>query len=211
VDNDSTQRPQHPVLVNNKIVLKDDENLYVNAAWNWGVQNSKYNQICIMNDDIVVDLKLFFKMVYHIAPHVGVVGLCPGNEELNQPKFINGSIRIIPWNNYNTFGFGSLFFIHKSNWIPIPSELKIYYGDNWAFDTQVWLNRPNYIIMDCLHYSPWAATTGTINSAEWLGKEKAIYVAKFNEFVSTLDPNQRFKYNSARSIGEKNGKDLRIP
>ena len=50
---------------------------------------------------------------------------------------------------------GSLFFLHKDNWIDIPNDLKIYWGDTWQYDMQVALGRKNYFINDCFYHTPW--------------------------------------------------------
>lgn len=182
VDNDPTHRPEHAVLYDPRVTLKDDENLYVNRAWNWGVAHSKHEQICIINDDMVVDLKLFFKVGRFVTPDFGLTGLCPGHTAVKQEPLTSGTIRFRPWNRDHTLGFGSLFFVHRDNWIPIPHELQIYYGDNWAFDTQLILGRQNILALDCLHFTPWAATTSTINPKEWLYREKPIFDEKIAEF-----------------------------
>lgn len=182
IDNDPSTRPEHPILSHNKVTLKDDENLYVNPAWNWGAANSKYEQLCFLNDDMIVDIKLFFKAIHHVGPKSGVTGLCAGKKEFNQPPLQNGSILFQPWHGEHTFGFGSLFFLHKECWIPIPEELKIYYGDNWVFDTQLFLGRTNELITDCLYHTPWAVTTSGINPQDWLQQEGEIYHRKLEEF-----------------------------
>lgn len=165
INNDIKAMPSDTRLSNSKIkMINFDYNIYVNPAWNLGVELSCSDKICIMNDDIMVDLKLFLKIDRFLNKDMGVVGLCPGAKELGQTPVVNGAIDIIPWTGQHTFGFGSCFFIHKDNWNTIPDGLNIYYGDNWAFDTQLTMGRTNWIVINCFNHSPWATTTGTVGN-----------------------------------------------
>lgn len=176
INNNIDSTPSHKVLSHDKVrLLSFQQNIFVNPAWNLGVKLSHSDKICIINDDVIVDLKLFFVMDKFLNKDVGLVGLCPGRPEFNQPPITNGIVRILPWQGEHTFGFGSLFFIDKANWNDIPNGLNIYYGDNWAFDTQIRMRRPNCIITNCFYHSPWAASTSTINMQEWMDKETPIY------------------------------------
>ena len=35
-----------------------------------------------------------------------------------------------------TWGFGSLMFLERDHWLPIPSDMKIIYGDDYLFHRQ---------------------------------------------------------------------------
>lgn len=176
VNNNIEMTPTHPVLAHSKVrLLSFQQNIFVNPAWNLGVQLSQSDKICIINDDVIVDLKLFFVMDEFLSKDMGLVGLCPGRPEFNQPSITDGNICFQPWIGEHTFGFGSLFFVDKNNWNPIPNDLNVYYGDNWAFDTQIRMCRTNWIITNCFYYSPWAASTSTINMNEWMDKETPVY------------------------------------
>lgn len=176
VNNNIDQTPTHNVLSHSKVrLLSFQQNIFVNPAWNLGVNLSRSNKVCIINDDVIVDLKLFFAMDDFLSKDMGLVGLCPGRPEFSQPPITDGRIEFIPWVGQHTFGFGSLYFVHKENWNTIPNGLDIYYGDNWAFDTQLRMGRSNWIITNCFYYSPWAASTSTINMNEWMNRETPIY------------------------------------
>lgn len=176
INNNVTATPVHLVLNHPKVKLINcQENIYVNPAWNLGVSLSKTNNVCIANDDIIFDLGVLYKLDYFLNSAIGVVGLCPGRKEFNQPPITNGQIDFVPWRGEHTFGFGSLFAIHKKNWNPVPEEMKIYYGDNWAFDTQLRMGRNNWLITNCISYSPWAASTSKINASKWMARETPLY------------------------------------
>jgi hypothetical protein len=111
-------------------------NIYVNPAWNIGVQDSKYDQLCIMNDDIRFDLKVFEFMSDKLDPSFGPAGPAYPNGP------VDGSIRIsidpiIRWTQLlgtAAEGWGTMMFMNKANWLPIPQQLKIFSGDDWIYD-----------------------------------------------------------------------------
>jgi len=177
IDNDTTKTPDHPVLQHEKVrVYKTEKNIYVNPAWNLGARLAKYDKLCIMNDDVIVDLKLFTRMDEWLTDEVGLAGICPGRPEFYQTPFTNGAITLEPWmpGDHN-FGYGSLFFVHRKNWLEIPPQLKIYYGDNWLFDVQIYVTKKqNWNITNCLFFSPWAQTTKNLLES-WLDAETFVY------------------------------------
>ena len=114
------------------------ENIYVNPAWNLGVSLCKSEIICIANDDIYFDSNIVTQFVLDNAQDLGSFGLnmhtrtgsSSGNlskKELRTRSEISNAIV--------GSGFGMLMFVKKSNWKPIPEELKIWYGDNWIANT----------------------------------------------------------------------------
>jgi len=162
-------------------------NIGVNPAWNLGVAESKYDKICIANDDVVFDQKMFRRVDTVLGPDSGVVGICPGIKDFDQPPFETGLCQIVPWSGQHTYGFGCLMFVHKSWWIPIPDGLKIYYGDNWIFDTCLARGRVNYLITDVFFYTPFATTTGQITDVDAIHQvEQPIYEYAFAEFRASV-------------------------
>ena len=56
IDNDFSRRPDSRILKSNKIkIINYGRNIYVNAAWNKGMENASDDLVCICNDDIRVD------------------------------------------------------------------------------------------------------------------------------------------------------------
>jgi len=160
INNNIHYTPSDDIFAHEKIrMINHPENIFVNPAWNQGVQLARNDKICILNDDMIFDLKMFYHVDTVLNEHSGVVGICPGLDEFNQPRFVSGAIKIVPWKNGDhTFGFGTLMFVHKAWWIDIPAEFVLYYGDNWIFDTCVIRGRQNYLITDALHFTPYATT-----------------------------------------------------
>jgi len=176
IDNDNDAEPDdfqdHPKIKR----FVPGKNIYVNPAWNLGVEVARYSRICIVNDDISFDLRLFDRLADLITPTAGVFGLCPGDPLFDHPPVTDGAIDIIPWVGQIIHGFGCLMFLHRRNWAVIPAELKIYYGDNYIFDWQLRHGRTNYLITNLLFSTPFAITTSDPTITEgFLEREDIIY------------------------------------
>ena len=160
-DNDPSKTPEQLNLGHSRLRYYNfGENKFVNPPWNWGVRGSINDQVLILNDDVLFDFKVFQRVKSLSDPNAGVVGICPGRPEFNQPEFTNGNIDLIPWRTgMHTFGFGCMMFVNKKWYRPIPAGLDIYYGDNWIFDTCLRSGQTNYMITNMFHYTPYATTT----------------------------------------------------
>ena len=167
------------------IEISYGENIFVNPAWNIGVQTSRNKKVCIINDDIIFDLRLFHHADRVLNEHTGVLGLCQGSTDWNQPTLIDGSIDIRPWNNEVISAYGCLMFVHKDWWIDIPSDLKVYFGDNWIFDTCLMRGLHPHIITNLLFHTPYAVTSRDL-VGEFSDKESAIYLEHKKEFGNQL-------------------------
>jgi hypothetical protein len=167
IDNNPDERPNLPILSHKNIRIETfGRNIYVNPAWNYAVPLSKYDRICLYGDDLIFDLKLFHRMISHISPVRGVFGISPGVVDTIQKPVSTGEIEIqhspTPYNFRDHLGFGMLMFMHKTNWIPIPDGLDLFWGDNFIYDTQFLMMDQNYIITNLLHHTPYASTTSTL-------------------------------------------------
>jgi len=175
INNDNTKTPQG--LTHSKIRMYDfGRNIYVNPAWNYGVEQSRYSHICILNDDVIFDTNIFERLQNLMTDQTGLFGLCPGVDVFDQPSVTTKTIDILPWTGQHTYGYGCLFFFNKAVWQPIPQNLEIYFGDNYIFDLQIARGRKNYIITNMDYYSQFAATTKdqTITNG-FLEREHPIY------------------------------------
>lgn len=148
---------------------EDKTNMGVNPAWNLGVERSRSSIICLLNDDVIFDLRVFRKVIefFDANPNAGVVGLNPGIPEFNQRPNESGEITFEEWKDgMHTYGYGCFMFLQRKHYYTIPSGLRLYYGDNWLFDTQLIKGRKNYVINDIVHFTPFAETTKTIPEAQ---------------------------------------------
>jgi len=175
VNNNANETPK--LSYDPKIKLFNfDTNIYVNPAWNFGVTVSQYDRLCIANDDISFDTRIFEILEDKLLESAGVFGICPGEANFNQPPITDKSIDIMPWSGQHTFGFGCLMFIHKLSWEKIPVGLDVYYGDNFIFDLQLLKGKTNYLITNMDFYTPFASTTSDPNiTSGFLEKESIIY------------------------------------
>ena len=163
VDNDISRRPNHPVLTNSKIkIFEFGKNIFVNPAWNLGVNNSKTDIVCILNDDLNFDIRLFNRISKFIKPDMGAIGLSNGIADFGQTTLTDGMINFEPFHGQSCEGFGNLMFIHKSTWKDIPEGLDIAYGDNFIFEQNLYNNRTNYFIVNLFHHHKASTTVNEI-------------------------------------------------
>lgn len=122
IDNSSEQKE----LNGEKIChIREGVNTYVNPAWNKGVRISKFDNLCIANDDLAFNPALFHFVKPHI--HKGVIG----QNISNYDKWITEFNPAIEKMEGRDWGWGCLFFIHKTNWVDIPNDLLIACGDDY--------------------------------------------------------------------------------
>jgi beta-1,4-mannosyl-glycoprotein beta-1,4-N-acetylglucosaminyltransferase len=186
INNQNQLTPSDDILKHKKIKIFDfGKNIFVNPAWNLGVEQSQYDDICIMNDDIEFDLNLIDRAIDFLTPET-LLGLCPGVTKFNQPPVTDKSIKFEKYVNQHMFGFGCLMFVQKKNWIPIPAGLEIYYGDNWLIETMRSRFDRVFLITDLDFFTPYASTTKTLeNKDHILNKENEIYNKEIQLFNIT--------------------------
>lgn len=167
INNSVENTPNDLILYHDKVrMFNQENNIYVNPAWNLGVEKASYDQLCIANDDIVFDMKLFDRLKYEVTPENGAFGMVCGEPQFNQPLLTDGTLDITkcdtPYNYQTHFGFGQLMFVHKSNWTPIIPGLNIYWGDNYIYDTIYYKLNRNFILSNFLFKTPHSATCTTL-------------------------------------------------
>jgi len=162
INNEVQRTPDWEILQNTKIrVVNQTTNIGVNPAWNIGVLLAKNKKICISNDDIEVDMGVFDKIYDRITPENGPHGIIWGKAEYNQPPTTDGSINFIAWKPGDVIHcFGQFFFVHKDNWVRIPQELKIFFGDDWVFHTHLAQKKVPQLIYN-INFNTRHASTGS--------------------------------------------------
>lgn len=105
--------------------IREGKNTYVNPAWNKGVRLSKWENICIANDDLAFNPDI----LSFVKPHIkkGIIGMAAENYDRFRPDYNPG----IEQMSLREWGWGCLLFIHKTNWIDIPTDLLIACGDDY--------------------------------------------------------------------------------
>lgn len=180
INNDPGITPQDSILKHNKIKMYwfQEGNIGVNPAWNFGVHNATEDIVCIMNDDIIFDLKIFSKLFDRLTPESGVYGICPGDPVHNQPPVTTGIIEFQhtpePYHYSRHFGFGQLMFFNKANWMHVPDGIKIYWGDNFIYDVFHHKTNNNHIITNMFFHTPCATTTSTLNDPASIVQQEGI-------------------------------------
>ena len=192
VDNHSIDNPNHEIFKHPKITMHNfGRNTFVNPAWNFGVQHAKYDKVCILNDDVIFDLKLFHRIYLHLTPEKGVFGISPGVKDTVQIPVTTGEIDIIhspnPYHYRDHLGFGMLMMLHRHNWIPIPQGLDIFWGDNFIYDTLYFKLNQNYLITNMFHHTPYASTTSTVEGVnDIVSGEGIVYNTIMPELINRI-------------------------
>lgn len=128
IDNDKNNKPDGLNDIQKLRIIESKENLYVNPSWNIGVSQARNELIAISNDDILFEPNGMFSFVSELDGF-GAIGMSHFN-------FGNAASEIsIEAGNDIGLGWGCLMFVNKSNWINIPENIKVWFGDNWIART----------------------------------------------------------------------------
>lgn len=133
-------------------VIIPNTNLYVNPAWNYGVEHTKYPYVAILNDDIITSRDLLSRMLNFLEenPNCGIVGphfssRTPREKFAEYPKDGELKFRVAP----TLYGFfGAAMFGRRDRFQNIPKELIISYGDHFYFSDCKKRGLTNYWIME---------------------------------------------------------------
>lgn len=143
-------------------------NIYVNPAWNKGIELAKNECIALCNDDINFDPNIFGVINKDILSNFGIIGMGEGNykEQIDEDR----GPYIDVWRpGINDGGWGCFILLKKSHWKPIPNEIKIWYGDNFIKDV-------NPIAKGCLrNFKVETEMSTTSDEKEWDEVKKKDY------------------------------------
>ena len=106
------------------------KNIYVNPAWNKGIELAKNECIALCNDDINFDPNIFGLITKDILMEYGIIGQSEFNYKGNntdEPIIEKWLGKVRDW------GWGCLIIFDKKDWINIPNDIKIWYGDDYIF------------------------------------------------------------------------------
>ena len=107
------------------IIDNKKDNIYVNPSWNLGVKTAKNEWLIIANDDVIIErltelLTIIEKTTFDL---IGVdISNCHTDRDIAVQQ-----VNELYW------GYGCFMIMKKSNYKPIPEQLKIWYGDNIIF------------------------------------------------------------------------------
>ena len=149
-------------------IIQQEQNIGVNPAWNLGVSLSKNEYILILNDDLLFDLD-FIDNAFSIKDDYSIVSI---NYDQEQDHIVEPTRR--------PYGFGCAFLISKSDYVSIPEDLKIFFGDDWLFDNCLFANKKIALL-------PSIKTNGILSSSskDFLS---GIYIelSKYSKHLDTL-------------------------
>ena len=124
-------------------ILKMENNIYVNPAWDLGVKFSSNDKVCLINDDILFNLPKFHTFI--TSNDIVTVGM---NNVNHIPKDKDKwSLIEVSDKNARPAGMGQLMLFKKENWLSLPYKMKLWHGDDiiYYYHTLI-LNIPfNYI------------------------------------------------------------------
>lgn len=134
IDNAGTEECDKLSTIHSKLrMVSKGENIYVNPAWNWGIELSKNECIALVNDDINFDPNIFGVITENTLMYSGIIGMGEGNykDAIDEDR----GPYIDMWQpGVNDWGWGCMILLKKAHWQPIPNEIKIWYGDNFIKD-----------------------------------------------------------------------------
>jgi len=144
------------------------KNIYVNPAWNWGIELAKNECIALCNDDINFDPNIFGVVTENVLTYSGIIGMGEGNYK--EPIDEERGPYIDMWKpGVNDWGWGCLILLKKSHWLPIPNDIKIWYGDNIIKDV-------NSVAKSCLrNFKIETEMSTTSDEKEWDDIKKQDY------------------------------------
>jgi glycosyltransferase involved in cell wall biosynthesis len=114
-------------------LISKGKNIYVNPAWNWGIELARNECVALCNDDINFDPNIFGVINENTLMYSGIVGMGEGNYK--EPIDEERGPYIDIWKpGVNDWGWGCLILLKRSHWKKIPNDIKIWYGDNFIKD-----------------------------------------------------------------------------
>lgn len=128
--------------------LPQKENIFVNPAWNLGVEVSSYDRICLYSDDVLFDPSVIDAVYPFMSEDKGITGFAFDSISENHQSLFRADWeipQIVPTWTFH-YRFGICMFMHKNSFHKISNDYKIFYGDTHQFDVNSSLNRQNYRI-----------------------------------------------------------------
>ena len=150
---------------NEKVVmLRQEENLYVNPSWNLGVEESDYDKFIIFNDDIIIPYNFVSQLESMLTPDKGIIGIDERgvikipNFDSKNITFLDRKIDLKPVKKRG-WGFGITLAGHRKSYYKIPENIRIWYGDDYLVQMNNEVGKVNYVIDDIPIFTKMSATS----------------------------------------------------
>jgi len=127
IDNNTLSNNKTKIVSEKLKVLSQKENIFVNPAWNLGVEISKNENIIISNDDLCIT-NINKVLLEILNTNFDFIGL--DYQNINN----NDGVIITKTSGGMTKGFGCFMFIKKNKYIKIPENIKIWFGDTILYN-----------------------------------------------------------------------------
>lgn len=120
-------------------IIKGSNTIFCNGGWNIGVENSKSEWVVLATEDIKFQAEIFNILNIEIPKYqsVGVIGLDSKSPYFSQTDDdISRSISDLELEKITSdrpWGFAFMTIMRKNNFIPIPDDLKHWYGDDFLY------------------------------------------------------------------------------
>ena len=170
------------------VILRQEENIYVNPSWNLGVEESDYDKFIILNDDIIIPYNFVSKLEKWLTKDKGIIGIdkpsvikvvdC-SNENITflDREIALKSIVIRDW------GFGIVMAGHRNSYYKIPENIRIWYGDDYLTQMNNEQGKVNYVIDDIPIFTKMSATS----DLEDFNEIKNIDTLMYERFIKRKD------------------------
>lgn len=150
-------------------VLNQLHNIYVNPAWNLGVDHAHSDYILICNDDLIFDIEILKKVPVLLEKNIGLIGVSLHNT--NTSHALKVSVAKMRYD-----GYGTLIFLHKKNYKRIPDDLLVWSGDDYLFYV---INKVNLQLSGFKYTTEMATTSGLPAFNEIKIRDRKIYAEKY--------------------------------
>lgn len=138
------------------------KNLYYNPSMNIGASMSKYDIICLLNDDVIFDPFIFKFICENLTEEMGMITPSPVyfNRGSENPTLVkNLELRKL---EKLEDGMGCAMFLYRKNYATIPEELTHHFGDGFVLFSQIKNNRTNYTLHNWVIITPMRVTTNAV-------------------------------------------------
>lgn len=167
-------------------VITPKENLFVIPSWNLGVKEAKSEYVCLVNDDIKIPENYCSKVLEQMNDKCGIIGVSTqdvidtrnsANEivvDINSVKTEIAEKLTFKPITFRTHNFGIMMFFKKENYVPIPEDLKIFFGDDWIIYQAKKLGKTNAVACGAKVYHLGSLSSDSFK--DLVNKEKKIYL-----------------------------------
>jgi len=150
---------------NEKVVmLRQEENIYVNPSWNLGIEESDYDKFIILNDDIIIPYNFVTQLEKWLTKDRGIIGIdAPSVIKVDDFSsknitFLNRKIDLKSITNRD-WGFGITLAGHRKSYYKIPENIRIWYGDDYLVQMNNKKGKVNYVIDDVPIFTKMSTTS----------------------------------------------------